>query len=400
MRRITVKNVGPVKDARLELKKINILIGQQSTGKSTLAKIACYCSWVEKEISIAQSSADFEKKNYFAENLSRFHKLTGYITTDSFIGYDSDVLSFEYSNNKFSFRWNDGRLEYKRRKTLYIPAERNIISVIPNWFEVNLEFNSTRSFLADWERVRKYYSIKNPLPLLDFGNYYHNSSDGTDHIVTKDNVDLLIGNASSGLQTLTPMQALIKYYGDDYYDTNLKGKESSVSYLEKLVVLSNKIKNKISENISNEEFEKEHFELLENFYFPNSTSFFIEEPELNLYPVTQYKLMNSIIEMINSKDHSLFITTHSTYILTSLNNLIYAGEVGQANANDTEKVVPRNKWIDKKDVSAWKINAETNILHNLVEEDLAMLKAEELDDVSEIINSKFDKLFEIEHQAE
>ncbi|KUK57770.1 MAG: hypothetical protein XD81_1399 [Bacteroidetes bacterium 38_7] len=48
MRRITVRNVGPIKDAQLELKKINILIGQQSTGKSTLAKIACYCSWVEK----------------------------------------------------------------------------------------------------------------------------------------------------------------------------------------------------------------------------------------------------------------------------------------------------------------------------------------------------------------
>lgn len=431
MRRINVKNIGPIKDAHLELKKINILIGQQSTGKSTLAKIACYCSWVEKEICIAQSPYEFEKENYFTDNLTRFHKLNGYISPESVITYNSQVLSFEFSNGKFKFNWNQGRLDYQRSKTLYIPAERNIVSVIPNWFEVNLEFNSTRSFLADWERVRKFYSKDNPLTLLDFGEFYHNPSDGTDHVITKNNVDTLLGYASSGLQTLAPLQALIKYYSDDFYKSDLKWSESNVKGSNIIKVLSKKLFDQLLEtltkeeldnwneltttlltdkkNLTNEEIQKitypnedimnKHIGFLDQFYLPNSTSFFIEEPELNLYPITQYKLMNSIIEMINGMNHTLFITTHSTYILTTLSNLIYAGEVGLKH-NGTENIIPKNRWINKNNVSAWKIDANTNMLHDLVVDDLHMLKSEELDDVSDIINNKFDQLFELKHQDE
>lgn len=78
--------------------------------------------------------------------MTEFHKLSGYLSKQSVITFTSEVLSFEYSNNRFSFQWNEGRLNYRRRKTLYILAERNIVSVIPNWVEVNLEFNNTRSF--------------------------------------------------------------------------------------------------------------------------------------------------------------------------------------------------------------------------------------------------------------
>lgn len=126
------------------------------------------------------------------------------------------------------------------------------------------------------------------------------------------------------------------------------------------------------------------------------TSFFIEEPELNLYPITQYNLINNLIEVINKRHHSIFITTHSPYILTSLNNLIFAGEKGKQNPGIVGKIVPKSRWINRSDVSAWKINANTNELENLLDEDIPMLKAEELDDVSQTINQEFDALFEIE----
>lgn len=32
----------------IELKKVNIFMGPQSCGKSTLAKIICFCTWMEK----------------------------------------------------------------------------------------------------------------------------------------------------------------------------------------------------------------------------------------------------------------------------------------------------------------------------------------------------------------
>ncbi len=423
MIRISVKNVGPVKDVTLDLKKINILIGQQSTGKSTLAKIACYCSWVEKEICIAQGIGEFSKDGYFEQNLTEFHKLNGYITNKSIITYTSDVLTFQLLKNKFSMAWKENRLSYRRRKTLYIPAERNLISIIPNWFEVNLGQNSTRSFLADWERVRKYFSKDQPLSLLNFGKYYHKADDKSDHIVTSEGKDILIGNASSGLQSLIPLQALVKFYGETYYSLTLK--ESNVDQQIKFGKLFKALYDQLLAKMSMEEkaeweskkaslqegdddilrqhfvfpdenFEKELTTLLINIQLTNSTSFFIEEPELNLYPITQYNLINNLIEVINKRHHSIFITTHSPYILTSLNNLIFAGEKGKQNPGIVGKIVPKSRWINRSDVSAWKINANTNELENLLDEDIPMLKAEELDDVSQTINQEFDALFEIE----
>lgn len=42
MRKITIRNVGPITEADIELKRINIVIGPQSQGKSTLLKVACF----------------------------------------------------------------------------------------------------------------------------------------------------------------------------------------------------------------------------------------------------------------------------------------------------------------------------------------------------------------------
>ena len=42
MQRVIIHNVGPVKDADIRLKKINVFIGPQSSGKSTVAKIIAF----------------------------------------------------------------------------------------------------------------------------------------------------------------------------------------------------------------------------------------------------------------------------------------------------------------------------------------------------------------------
>ena len=39
MRKLIIRNFGPVLDAELELKAVNLLVGEQSIGKSTIAKL-------------------------------------------------------------------------------------------------------------------------------------------------------------------------------------------------------------------------------------------------------------------------------------------------------------------------------------------------------------------------
>ena len=47
---------------------------------------------------------------------------------------------------------------------------------------------------------------------------------------------------------------------------------------------------------------------------------FLEEPECNLFPTTQYHLMDWIVRIIKDKNHRnfFFIATHSPYVLTHL----------------------------------------------------------------------------------
>lgn len=39
MARLIIKNIGPIKHVDIELNKINVIIGEQSSGKSTIAKL-------------------------------------------------------------------------------------------------------------------------------------------------------------------------------------------------------------------------------------------------------------------------------------------------------------------------------------------------------------------------
>ena len=47
-KRLIVKNFGPIKEVDIDLKKINVFIGPQGSGKSTIAKIISFCSWLDK----------------------------------------------------------------------------------------------------------------------------------------------------------------------------------------------------------------------------------------------------------------------------------------------------------------------------------------------------------------
>ena len=54
MKHIKIRCLGPIKEADIELKRINVPIGPQSSGKSCVLKTACYCTWVEKRIELTQ----------------------------------------------------------------------------------------------------------------------------------------------------------------------------------------------------------------------------------------------------------------------------------------------------------------------------------------------------------
>jgi predicted ATPase len=60
---LIIQNIGPVRNVEIELNKINIVIGPQSSGKSTIAKIISFCQWVEKRFILdGKFNYDFEEQ--------------------------------------------------------------------------------------------------------------------------------------------------------------------------------------------------------------------------------------------------------------------------------------------------------------------------------------------------
>ena len=51
MPKVRIKNIGPIVDTGdIALSAVMLIVGKQSSGKSTFMKILCFCRWIEKRI--------------------------------------------------------------------------------------------------------------------------------------------------------------------------------------------------------------------------------------------------------------------------------------------------------------------------------------------------------------
>ncbi|MGL4583490.1 MAG: hypothetical protein ACRCVU_10970, partial [Flavobacterium sp.] len=413
MRRLTIKNIGPIKSVTIDLKRINVLIGLQSSGKSTINKIACHCSWVEKELYSYLNAVPPELVADFEELLIDFHKLEGFFSDDSYIKYETGEVEFTFNgiDCTFNYNWktNSYWQNYKRNKTIYIPAERNIIAIIPNWYQIKLENTNLKNFLSHWQDTRLVYSNK-ALPILDLGvNYKYNTNKETDELhLTSTNKTINIKNASSGLQSIVPLYAMTEYLTSEIY----KQKESS-SIKEDL--LKEQVELKITQLVQNSIIKEALFNTKDNLtdktekqlinYFSNNintiqqSNIFLEEPEVNLFPVTQKDLVKFLVKSTyhnaDGREHSLFLTTHSPYILTTLNNLIYANDCANANKDEVSKILGEEYWVDFNDVGVWFVR--DGVVEDILDQELKQIDATRIDEVSQLLNDEFDNLLKTQY---
>lgn len=91
--KIEILNVGPIKHVSITLNTINVFMGAQSSGKSTISKIISFCSWVEKNVATNQSLENYyTDKTFFIDRLETFHKMKGFFNNKSKIIYESNVI--------------------------------------------------------------------------------------------------------------------------------------------------------------------------------------------------------------------------------------------------------------------------------------------------------------------
>lgn len=338
MRHLVIRNIGPLNKVEIELAKVNVIVGPQSSGKSCVLKIACYCTWVEKRIELAQSADEFMKGDRFVSELIRFHKLKGYFRADSYIAYESDCTKFSYDAQigRFSFEWKAGRWNYRRPKVSYIPAERNMVAAIPNWFDVKLYDDNIQSFMADWDRARKSYTQQ--LDILNLGvSYKYDEKSNQDQVEVDDGTTLELTNTSSGLQSLIPLYVHLNHIsrtqsGDQEaqsYSSIKVGEKFLQTMYDELFVKTGKANQTSATftmahvgpymlHFSDKESADQCREIFNRYVKTHHAEIFLEEPENNLFPPTQSRLVDWLLKKTEGEQGAcLFVATHSPYMMTS-----------------------------------------------------------------------------------
>lgn len=428
---LVVKNFGPIKNVNLELRNVNVFIGPQATGKSALAKIYTifkaprkffYKTDTDEQVIVDNKTAS---KDFI--NVLKDYNIDSFLNEKTRINFESDLHTLTYANNTLkyvpkllikvrslekltnNFALNRQRLlselmsisekfvffyirasrilsgeekgnlkdidqfesfnedtcvllfkeiraldeDLSTNTALYIPAERNFINIIKK-SALNLQLNQVPipkhilSFGAELERL----SIQE----IDLGFIQKGLSykivNGKDRIFIGGKKSILLSEAASGVQSVIPLLAPIM-------------NKTNVSH----------------------------------------RSFVIEEPELNLFPIAQYQL----IQHLESIRHDPFgdwedygtihtYTTHSPYILSALNNLLYAHKVKRMSDNlekEVEKIVKAD--IDPKSFRAYQIN--NGFAQSIYDETVGLIEENYIDEASDKINEDFDSLMELTNET-
>lgn len=227
---------------------------------------------------------------------------------------------------------------------VYIPAERILYSFASeSLFSLNKVQVNLPKILSDFGsliEIARNHIKKMDISFLDLEYRFKLKEETISH----KNIIIPLANAASGIQTLVPLYLGIKY------------------------------------SISNKDS------------LPN-TFFVIEEPELNLYPAHQKHLIDDLIRICHTKNNKIILTTHSPYILSSLNILLYAYKVAFKNsmlAAAVEEVVPKKCWLNPNEFNAYYVAEGT--VRQIFDEEIGLISENELDIISGELADQFDAL--------
>ena len=411
MSRLIINNVGPIKSVDIRLNKVNVFIGPQGSGKSTIAKIVSFCSWLEK----VNEATDRAAVDGLIKRLGAFHRMEDYFNEKSEILYEGDNVVFAYN-------WKDGNaIPIPKRfgkfntvhlhekefiftavdkvvnpKVVYIPAERNFVSAVPNLRDYSDKKDNLQSFVNDWFDAKRHYTKDSPMPVTNLGlGYFYNKGIDRDFLSMGSEVMIPLTSASSGFQSIVPLAVLVKWLSTGIYEENKPFSPAEIERVRNILA-------HLSDNTSGSDIEL--LDRLRGFMqgrVYSHTQFIIEEPEQNLFPQTQMDLLYHLISEINhGRNHRLVMTTHSPYILYALNNCMLAYLVkDRLDAETVETIQSAQYALNPGDVSVWSIKDgcvrnDKGERHKTIQDKRGLIRKNYFNEVMRQVMSDFNKLLE------
>lgn len=446
MARIRIKHFGPIgegltEDEFIPLHKITVFIGPQGAGKSAVAKVISTFLWLEK----AFSRGDYDSETFTTEdfkNCLSYHSLVSYLSADTELVYWGKSFHLSYINGVFTSVATVSD-SYRMPKISYIPAERNFCSAVPMAASLTGLLRSLFDLLSDFDTSRLALGEKGfQLPFGSY-EYRYDSKSRTSFIQDSQwNCVVELHQAASGIQSALPL-LLVSDYFSKITIGSLDNRRQALSLNERDI-----IKQKYTELVATmgtgvvaalaglvaqggasivfslvgllsafvsaglykgtrdtesvpalSESDKENLARIGDELFASITSCFVnivEEPEQNLFPNAQRDVIHYLMECTNrSPENLLVITTHSPYVLETLNNCIYAGELMHKGIA-TDSIISCKQHVLFEDVGAYAI--DDGKIRSIKDHEIQQIDAHFLDGCSVKINSDYEKLSNLEFQ--
>ena len=396
MATIRLQNFGPIKDTGLvELSQVLLVIGRQSSGKSTFMKVLCYCRWLEKKImtSFEDVIPIYTHNNRFKRDMMQFHRMDElYFNEDSLIEYTGDIVSILYkgrdSNAKIiknQDKWDD---RYNS-KLSYIPAERNLVSALRNIDETykTKDRDVLFNFIVEWGEAKDRYTKQHPMPLSVTNKFSYYNDEGQDYVLLPNKKVETSFFASSGIQSVVPIDVMSDHFAKEVGKIRKFSQSDLLNNLMAILHVDNTSKIDI-ESLTDANMDK-----LREMMKYQSVQLYIEEPEQNLYPDSQRILVQNLVRRIKrasidgNKKSMLVMTTHSPYVLSTFNVLIAeaAAKEKLPTNKQLEGIVDATTLLSQDAYSAYFIDNRGNFV-NIKDTELPMFSGVDLDQVSDWVD--------------
>lgn len=447
MQKIHIKHFGPISEAEIILNQAVLLIGEQASGKSTTAKLVYFFRSLRrtmldvigesyKSVNRPQRIVDafkqrvaqkfityfgtiphltnFELEFYFS--LEKAKKIQILASNEQIDILVSDTFSEQMETQQFRrlladlknyFASLNKKNEFMRESVrqnlnsfinelfedqsnlLFYPAGRSVAVNYPEALKLAF-FGSLASDLraADLLQTQQNLSSESTIDVKIMQEFLQQSESLKDRFA---NHDLYSVNNTKLISTL--QEEPFKLLAQEKITAILKGSYKQDAAGEK-IYFSDEAHVLLRDASSGQQ---EVIRLLQDAYLiildHENVFRIIEEPEAHLWPMAQKHLVELLALLLNQTHSQILITTHSPYILSVCNNLLYATRVAGLNGHvsDVSQVIDRQYWLDPNLFEIYFLSKGT--CRSVMDKRLGLIDQNLLDEVSEVIGDEFDTLY-------
>lgn len=421
--KLTINSFLLIKKASIEVKRINIIIGPQANGKSLIAKLLHYFKSIGGEI-VEGIRKNKGKRDLDKDLLDFFEKRFPRYTWDgtSFsINYEVGETFIRIIGKKNSSGKTSITIEYSEKIIKTYNAKRKLF--IKKLAEAQKGTRPT-SKLEHLEPKIFYDCVIQP---LQEGELSHIFGSPTFIPATRSFFANLQKNIFTFLASNLDIDPYLKDFGSLYETSKRWYKESHLSNRKKHKELLDDTYKAVEAIIAGDyEYQDEQDWIVSKGRktnlvnassgqqealpmlltlcvwpilreYEDGSMCFIEEPEAHLFPTSQGHIVSIISQFYSRLGTKFFITTHSPYIISALNNFILAADKVSEGVMTEEEFIDINgggRTIAFDDVSAYSMSNGEAL--SISDADYRMIGASMLDNISEHFELVMNKMLSAE----